>query len=441
MNSIGQIHPVPRRIDEPVQQPYTEAFDRYLIERGYASNTVRAYLSYGSHFLQWTQRRELDLRRVDDKIVAEFLDDHLPHCNCGWPTRGDQRDAHAALRHLVVVLRTLGVVAPRSVMATPVDEELRRFDEYMERVRGLAPKTRSAMLRIVRELLCQRFKDRPVVLSALTPEYVRSSFVRLTERCHAPVSMGAVVSALRGYFRFRAACGDAVHRLIGVLSYPANWDQAALPKTLTDEEVERLLASLHSPSPAMRRSAAIVRCAVDLGLRSAEIAALTLDDIDWEAGTLTLRKTKSRREQVLPLLEPTGRAIAAYLQYERPKSPHREVFMRRIAPNDDTIGPDLARKTIRHAYERAGLPYTRSHLLRHTIARRLLDGGSSLKEVADVLRHRSLNTTLVYAKLDSRNLRSVALPWPAGNSSFKAAGIVPHHSLKSVALLSPGRVA
>jgi site-specific recombinase XerD len=441
MNSTSQIHPVPRRTDEPVQQPCTDAFDRYLIERGYARNTVHAYFGYASHFLRWTQRSGLDLGRVDEAVVAQFLDDHLPHCNCGWPTRSDRRDAHAALGHLIVVLRTLGVVAPRSVVATPVDEELRRFDEYMERVRGLAPKTRGAMLRIVRELLWQRFKDRPVVFSALTPEHVRSGFARLTERCHAPLSMGAVVSALRGYFRFRATCGDAVQGLIGVLSYPANRDQAALPKTLTDEEVERLLGSLHSPSLAMRRSAAIVRCAVDLGLRSAEIAALTLDDIDWAAGTLTLRKTKSRREQVLPLLEPTGDAIAAYLQYERPKSSHREVFVRRIAPNDETIGPDLVRKTIRQAYERAGLPYTRSHLLRHTIARRLLDGGSSLKEVADVLRHRSLNTTLVYAKLDSRNLRSVALPWPAGNSSFKAAGVAPHHSLKSIALPWPGRVA
>lgn len=412
MNSTSQNQLVPCRVDEPARQPYVDAFDRYLIERGYARNTVRAYLGYASHFLRWTQRSGLVLLRVDEAVITQFLVDHLPHCNCGWPTRGDRREAHAALRHLIVVLRTLGVVATRSVIATPVDEELRRFDEYMDHARGLAPKTRGAMLRVVRELLWQRFKDRPVVLSALKPEYVRRCFARLTERCHAPLSMGAVVSALRGYFRFRASCGDAVHGLIGVLSYPANWNQAALPKTLTDEEVARLLGALDSPSPAMRRSAAIVRCAVDLGLRSAEIAALTLDDIAWEAGTLTLRRTKSRREQVLPLPEPTGRAIAAYLQHERPKSPQREVFVRRMAPHDETIGPDLVRKTIRQAYERAGLPYTRSHLLRHTIARRLLDGGSSLKEVADVLRHRSLNTTLVYAKLDSRNLRSVALPWP-----------------------------
>jgi hypothetical protein len=159
MNSTKQSQLVRRRIDEPAQEPCADAFDRYLIERGYARKTVRAYLGYASHFLQWTQRNGLDLLEIDEAVVTQFLDDHLSRCDCGWPTRGDRRDAHAALRHLIVVLRTLGVVAPRAVIATPVDEELRRFDDYMERVRGLAPKTRSAMLRIVRELLWQRFKE------------------------------------------------------------------------------------------------------------------------------------------------------------------------------------------------------------------------------------------------------------------------------------------
>jgi integrase len=222
--------------------------------------------------------------------------------------------------------------------------------------------------------------------------------------------------------------------LLSVLSYPANWQHASLPKSLSDEEIERLLTSLDWPGPAMRRSTAIVRCAVDLGLRSGEIAALGLDDIDWRAGTVTLRTTKSRREQVLPLPEATGRAIAAYLQHERPKSAHRAVFVRRVAPRDEPIGADLVRKTIRQAYRRAGLPYTRSHLLRHTIARRLLDGGSSLKEVADVLRHRSLNTTLIYAKLDSRNLGAVALPWPPSPPPE------PPSSAPEVALPWPGSV-
>lgn len=412
MKSTTQTAPASRRIDETSQRLLTDALMRYLAERGYARPTISAYVGHAGHLLRWTKLSHLEFLQIDEKFVTQFLDNHLLHCNCGWPMRSDSREARAAISHLLVVLRTLGVAAPRPVTTTPVDEELFRFNEYMDSVRGLAPKTRSSVLRVVREFLTDRFGDRPVVFSAIKPEYVRRCFVRLTERCRAPLSIGAVVSALRSYFRFRATCGDAVYGLSGVLSYPANWQQAVLPKTLADEEIERLLQSLDTPSPSMRRIAAIVRCAVDLGLRSIEIATLTLDDIDWDAGIIKLRRTKSRREQVLPLPEMTGRAIAAYLKYERPRSPHREVFLRRTAPHDEPIGPDVVRKTIRLAYKQAGLPYTKSHLLRHTIARRLLAGGSSLKEVADVLRHRSLNTTLIYAKLDSQNLRSVAMPWP-----------------------------
>ena len=217
---------------------------------------------------------------------------------------------------------------------------------------------------------------------------------------------------MRSYLRYRASLGDAVHRLIGAVSYPASWRLASLPKALTAEEIKQLIGSLGQAGRSLRRADAIVRRALDLGLRSGEVARLRLDDIDWRAGTITLRRTKSRREDVLPLPATTAEAIAAYLQFERPKTSNRAVFVRHIAPRDAPVGPDLVRKTIRQAYARAGLPYTRSHLLRHTMANRLLAGGSSLKEVADVLRHRSLNTTLIYAKLDSRNLVEVALPWP-----------------------------
>ncbi len=156
----------------------------------------------------------------------------------------------------------------------------------------------------------------------------------------------------------------------------------------------------------------MVRCALDLGLRRGEIAKLALDDIDWRAGTIRLRRTKGGREDMLPLPETTGRTIADYLRLERPQTTSRAVFVRHVAPCDRPLGPDCVGKTIRQAYARAGLPCTRAHLLRHTMASRLLASGSSLKEVADVLRHRSLNTTLIYAKLDTPSLAGVALPWP-----------------------------
>jgi len=318
----------------------------------------------------------------------------------------------SALGHLLVVLRDRKVIAPPAEGTTPVDVELRRYGQYMTEVRGLAPKTRSIGLRIVGRLLTGRFGAGPIDMAAIKPAHVRGFFAQQAKLYSKPVNTGTMVASLRSYFRYRATLGDTVHALVGAVSYPANWQLASLPKALKPEEVEQLVRSLGQIGRSQRQADAIVRCALDLGLRSGEIARLSLDDIDWEAGTITLRRTKGRREDVLPLPATTGDAIAAYLRLERPKTVHRAVFARKVAPREQLVGPDLVRKTIRQAYARAGLPYTRSHLLRHTMASRLLAGGSSLKEVADVLRHRSLNTTLIYAKLDSRSLTEVALPWP-----------------------------
>lgn len=396
--------------------PFVDAFMLHLFDCRYASNTIDNYLAGLTHFAHWLTDSHIDVKTIDEGLIQHFLDDHLPSCYCEQPAFSNAKDLHAALGHLLRILRTNAIIADPSIGQTPVDEELRRFDDHMNHVHGLAAKTRKHYLSIVRCLLLAQFADRAVVIAAIKPEQIRQFFASQSARCTVPASISAPVSALRSYFRYRATLGDAVHHLIGVTSFPANWQQASLPKTLTKNEVERLLGALTHDGPAALRTAAIVHCALDLGLRSSEIAYLGLDDIDWSAATITLRGTKGRREDVMPLPAATGQAIADYLKYERPPTSNRAVFVRNVAPRDQPVGPDLIRKSIRQAYARAGLPYTRSHLLRHTMASRLLEGGSSLKEVADVLRHRSLNTTLVYAKLDSQNLGAVALPWPGSMS-------------------------
>lgn len=394
--------------------PYVAAYKQHLTDRGYAATTFSNCTACIAHFAQWIRVRRMRVHRIDETVVAEFLGDHLPRCACVGPVLRDRRNLSAALGHLLVVLRAQGVIGqPKTgTGTTAADAELIRYDEYMDHVRGLAPKTRSSALRIVGRLLVSRFGDGPIDIATIKPVHVRRFFAQQAKRYSKPVNAGTVVANLRGYFRYRASLGDLVHGLIGVLSYPANWQLSSLPKTLTAEEVEQLIGSLGQSGRSMRRADAIVRCALDLGLRSGEVARIGLDDIDWRAGTLTLRHTKGRRVDVLPLPMATGKAIAAYLKHERPKTSNRAVFVRHVAPRDVPVGPDLVRKTIRQAFARAGLPYTRSHLLRHTMANRLLASGSSLKEVADVLRHRSLNTTMIYAKLDSRKLSEVALPWP-----------------------------
>ena len=406
-------------IDAPCRtflETHFESFTEYLIERRYSAHSLSGYQVSISHFAFWLKRNRLNVSQIDEALIARFVNHHLPQCNCAGLVRRTRNDVRAALGHLLIVLRANGVIAERIQPNTPVDEELQRFDEYMGHVRGLAPKTRSLYLHIVHHLLRQQFAYRPVVIATIKADAVRKFIAEEGKLYSTPASAGSIASALRGYFRYRSTRGDRVHHLIGVVTFPANWQLAALPKALSNDEVERLLNSLGGAYPSARRGDAMVRCAVDLGLRSCEIAHLGLDDIDWRAGTITLRRTKGRREDVLPLPATTGQAIADYLKFERPQTSNRAVFVRHIAPRDQPVGPDLVRKAIRQAYARAGLPYTGAHLLRHTMASRLLSGGSSLKEVADVLRHRSLNTTLIYAKLDSRNLSAVALPWPGSAS-------------------------
>ena len=155
----------------------------------------------------------------------------------------------------------------------------------------------------------------------------------------------------------------------------------------------------------------MVHLALDLGLRVGEIAKLKIDDFDWRAGTVTLKGTKSLRQDVLPLPTATGQALAAYVMHERPVTTLPFLFVRRKAPHDSPVGVGAVSRAIGRALRHAGIARS-SHSLRHTLACRLVNKGSSIKEVADVLRHRSMNTSLIYAKLDLQALAEVALPWP-----------------------------
>lgn len=197
----------------------------------------------------------------------------------------------------------------------------------MAHVRGLTIKTRSMALRIIRRLLVARFGDGPFDIVEINPEFVRGFFAQQAELYSKPASVSLVVTSLRGYFRYRASRGDLVHGLIGAVSYPANWKLSSLLKTLTAKEVTRLVGAMGQPGPAMRRADAILRCALDLRLRSCEVARLNRDDIDWRAGTVTLRQSKGLRQDVMPLLAQSSCAIlhlatspSAPIVYARPSA-------------------------------------------------------------------------------------------------------------------------
>jgi integrase len=396
--------------------PHLDAFAAHLANGGYSAQTTRNHFLGVAHFARWMTQCALPVSLLDERSVQQFLGIHLSHCSCPPPALSDPSKHRSSLGHLMVVLRRQGVVAEVPPAIGPIPDELRRFDEHMRSARGLSEGTRRGCLRWIERLLLHKFAGEELVFAKLQPEALRK-FIAIQLGLLGSVSNAmSLASALRTYFGYRTICGDQVHGLLGVISAPARWRLASLPRGLKPDEVDRLLASFNSSIPSPLRGYAIVRCALDLGLRSGEVTNLQLTDIDWKAGTITLKHTKSLRVDVLPLPAPTGQALAAYVQHERPKTSNPFIFVRLLPPRDAPLGASGIRAVISNAFRRIGLSHGRTHALRHTMACRLLDRGSSLKEVADVLRHRSLNTSLIYAKLDTPRLAAVALAWPGSTT-------------------------
>jgi site-specific recombinase XerD len=384
--------------------PFVQPFRDRLSERRYSAGTARQYLNCIAHFAHWSRRRRIALQTLDQHVVA-FVDEHLPRCTCAAPVQRSRNQVRAALRQLVAVVSASGVQQDAR-HGGPVDEQLRRFDDHLMHAKGLAGSTRLRRTTIVRALLSMTSNS-----TMPSAEELRQFLAQELSRVSA-ASGGVTATAVRSYLRFRAFEGDRVEHLLPVVAAPAHWRLAPLPQTLAPDEVNRLLVAFPADLPSRRRCYALVRCLVDLGLRSSEAITLEFDDIDWVAGTVRISRSKSRRADVLPLPQLTGAAIADYVRSERPQTTSRRVFVRHVAPVDEPVAADVVRRAVRQAYRRAGLPYTRVHILRHTLASRLLNTGGTLKEVADVLRHRELDTSLIYAKVDFGRLGAVAMPWP-----------------------------
>lgn len=384
--------------------PFVQPLWDRLSERQYSPSTARQYMNCVAHFAHWSRRRRFALQTLDQHVVS-FLDEHLLRCICVAPVQRSRSQVCAALQHLkAVVWASSAQQSDRH--GSPVDELLRRFDDYLLHAMGLAGSTRLRRTTIVRALLS-------MTSNSTTPsaEELRQFLAQELSRVSA-ASGGVTATSVRSYLRFRAFEGDRVEHLLPVVAAPAHWRLAPLPQTLSPDEVNRLLGAFPADLPSRLRCYALVRCVVDLGLRSSEAIALEIDDIDWVAGTVRISRSKSRRADVLPLPQLTGAAIADYVCSERPQTTSRRVFVRHVAPVDEPVAADVVRRAVRQAYRRAGLPYTRVHILRHTLASRLLNTGGTLKEVADVLRHRELDTSLIYAKVDFGRMGAVAMPWP-----------------------------
>lgn len=392
-----------------VLQPFVSDYGARLREGRYAASTIRVYLRCVAHFGHWLETERIALSAVGEATGRRFLTDHLARCDCPPPVRRVVHEHRAALGHLFRTLAAAGITPP---LTDPISIEITRFERYMDGTCGLAANTRRQRRQIIARFLAARFGAGPVTPAAITALDLRRFALGTDQVLRSPGTVRVIAGALRCYLRFREIEGDAVGGLGASIPSAAHWRLAALPAVLSQAQVDELLASFSGPIPSRRRAYAMVRCLADLGLRACEVARLRLDDIDWQAGTLRLAPGKSRRDDLLPLPAQTGRAIVDYLTLERPATTNRAVFVRHVAPHDAPIGVGVVRRAAMEAYRRCGWTGVRVHTLRHSIASRLLFEGTPLKEIADILRHRSLDTSAIYAKVDTRRLAAVALPWP-----------------------------
>lgn len=220
-----------------------------------------------------------------------------------------------------------------------------------------------------------------------------------------------VVAAMRLFLRYAAAADLAPPGLWESIPTVAVWRLSEMPRYVGPSEVQRIVDAADCRRPTGTRDRAILLLLSRLGLRAGEVAALRFDDIDWERGTVRVAG-KTRREDLLPLPQDVGDAVLAYLKHGRPPEPDEHVFLG-IYGWRPLRGIDVAH-VVDRAIRRAGVeaPTHGAHLLRHSLATQMLRSGNSLQDIARVLRHRSVETTTKYAKVDVAHLRLVAQPWP-----------------------------
>lgn len=388
-----------------------EEFAAYLHDRGHAFKVAQAYVRRADRITRWLAAKGLSLGALDERRCQAFLRSRSGRLRVSFTRDG--------VRHFLQMLRAKGIVPTLPIK--PMNDVRRlvaEYDTYLRDVAGLAPATRLSRTRFAREFLQSVFGDGVIHVERLLPKHVHA-FVASFGRAGCIASVPVAASSLRRFLRWLQLQGDCSAALILAVPTFRMYKHASLPKVLTDCQVRSLLETFDRSTPVGRRDYAMTLCQVGLGLRASEVAGLTLEDIDWRKGTIRIAAGKSRQDRLLPLSKRVGRAVIEYLRRGRPTTMCRSLFVRFTIPAGTAATCRLVRGVVRRAFAKVEgcQSWTGTHPLRRTAATRMYRRGASLKQVADVLGHRCLDTTAIYAKVNLEQLAAVALPWPKGGRS------------------------
>jgi site-specific recombinase XerD len=392
----------------------SEAFACYLRSRGYATSTIGLYCRIVAHFERWLLKREVAPRQIRAPHVDGFLQQHLPRCHCDPPVVRNFSICRGALHGFLNFLRLERWIPDppkRAPRLRAADRLLLEYDQHLDRVQGLSVLTRKARRRYAREWLDgQRGRQRLGLLTLKPGDLFR--YVNARAKSLKGTSVHALAVGLRSFLRFLEFTGRIRPGLACAVPCPAS-PLFPPPTHILDPATRlRFLRSFDRTTPVGRRDYAIALCFSELALRANEVAALTLDDVDWRAMTVRLRQTKQRRERLLPLPSRVARALVKYLRRSRPAVGHRLLFISLRPPCGRPLLTDGVRNVIGRAFGRCGIKATGPHILRQSWATAAHQRGTDLKLIADVLGHGSVDTTAQYAKVHFEQLRQAALPWP-----------------------------
>jgi len=385
-----------------------------FVEQGYPIPYGKANLMYMAYFGDWLRDQQVTVDKVTAEHGQDFLRQFVPPKFRGQPERVSPLQERRAL--LAAIRLALALIHERHPVATvfhPAQIEVGRYVDHLRRDRGLAEGTVEHHERCLGEFLTHCFGDEPIDIAWLTADRIHAYIDALpASRTNARRRIACTV--LRGYFRFLELHGLTTRYLHAVVPTVASSRPAVSPKVLEASDLKKLLASIDRSTPTGKRDYAAVLCMCDLGLRVGDLPRLTLDDIDWRRGSVQVANHKMDRPYRLPLPRRVGRALADYLAHGRPASACRQIFVRHGRPIGQPTTAHALKVAVYRLWDKSGQHdrFSGTHILRHSAATRMKRAGVTLKSIADVLGHGSLQTTVLYAQVDLPALRAAAQPWP-----------------------------
>jgi integrase/recombinase XerD len=390
-----------------------ESFANHLFASGYATISARRHLRSAEHVICWASRRRLALHDLDTPALERFSS-HLSRCRCGRYSCADHVDILTGARLFLKHLQGQNEEGNRRAKGPAAESPalLKGFCVWMRALRGTSEPTLYNYGLRIRELL-RSFGENPSDLDAAGLR----QFVLQRSRTTGWAAAKSCTTALRMFLRFLIAEGLCRADLLGAIPVVAHWRLAALPRYLPAEDVERLITSCE-PSLVGIRDRAILLLLARLGLRAGDIVQMRLQDIDWKGAWIQV-SGKNRRPTRLPLNQEVGDAIVSYLQEARPPVRHDALFVCCRAPFRPFGSHCAVSVLVDRAIRRAGVTRPSrgaAHLLRHSLASSMLREGATLQQISVLLRHKSIETTQIYAKVDTVGLAQIAQPWPEVSS-------------------------